>query len=346
MQQQPDSERAKLPPAAQLSHLLDGYVYTQLIAIAVRLGIPDLLAAGARTPEALAVEVGIDAERLRRVLRGLASVGVLEESENDAFALTDVGALLQRDVQGSLAGPALVRGTIYFPAAMELYRALTEGGIAFERAFGTELFSYLQQTTEAGEIFQASMSARSRVEAEAMVRAVDLSLYETIVDIGGGTGVLLERVLRAAPRSRGVLFDLPAVVERARDRLAGSEIANRMMFVEGDFFQAVTPGGDLYLLSRVIHDWDDERAGVILRAVRGAMAASGTLMLVEAVAPERAADQPSVISMDLHMLMILGGRERTAAEFAKLLTESGFELAAIQQTDSPTGASIIQARPD
>jgi ubiquinone/menaquinone biosynthesis C-methylase UbiE len=345
MQQQPDPDRAQLPPAARLSHLIDGYLHTQLIAIAVRLGIPDLLAVGSRTAPELAAGLGLDPQRCWRVLRGLASIGVLEEGDDGTFDLTQIGELLRLDVPGSLAGPTLLRGVINYPAALELYPALTEGGIAFERAYGTDLFSFLQQSAEASEIFQASMTARSRVEAEAVARIRDFSEYETIIDVGGGTGVLLEAVLRANPRSRGALFDVPSVIAQARGRLAASDVAPRIEIVEGDFFETVTPGGNFYLLSRIVHDWNDDRARVILRNVRRAIAPTGALMLVEAVSPDRAADQPAIIGMDLHMLLMLDGRERTAAEFESLLSDSGFELTAIRPTGAPTAASLIEARP-
>ena len=312
--QQPDLQHAHLPPAARLSRLIDGYLYTQLIVIAVRLRVPELLAGEARTSAELADALGIEAGTLRRVLRGLASIEVLEEKDGDRFALTELGELLRWDVAESLVGPALLRGELNFPAAAQLHVSLTEGGIPFERAFGMDLFSFLQQSNEPNEIFQTSMTARSRIEAEAVARVRDFSAFETIVDIGGGSGVLLEAVLRASPQLRGILFDLPAVAAMARQRFDEANLAERTLVVEGNFFDGVTPGGDLYLLSRIIHDWSDEPAGVILRNVRRAIDPSGTLMLIEAISPERAIEQPAIISMDLHMLMMLSGRERTAAE--------------------------------
>jgi ubiquinone/menaquinone biosynthesis C-methylase UbiE len=331
-------------PAARLSRLIDSYLYTQLIVIAVRLNIPEFLAGGARTSTGLADALGIDAGKLRRVLRGLASIEVLEELDGDRFALTELGELLRRDVPGSLVGPALLRGELNFPAAAQLLASLTGGGIPFERAFGTDLFSFLQQSNEANKIFQASMTARSRIEAEAVARVHDFSASEIIVDIGGGSGALLEAVLRAAPESRGILFDLPEVAEMARRRFDEANLARRVEIVEGNFFDGVTPGGDLYLLSRIIHDWDDEQAGVILGNVRRAIRPSGTLMLIEAVSPERAIDQPAIVSMDLHMLLMLSGRERMEAEFDRLLRETGFELLQVVDLATPTGTSLIEAR--
>jgi hypothetical protein len=329
----------------RLARLIDGYLSTQLIYVAVRLGIAEQLASGERSSDDLARLAGVDAKRLHRLLRGLAAIEVLEERRDGNFALTVLGQVLRRDSHASMHGPARIRGELYFPAARHLFDSLIDGDVPFEREYGSDLFSYLQQETDAGTFFQESMAARSRREAERVVAARDFTGFRRIVDVGGGTGLLLEAILRSSPVSTGVLFDLPQVVELARARLSGSEVADRIEFAGGSFFESVTTGGDLYLLSRVIHDWNDDDASRILRTVKRAMEPGATLLLVEAVLPERAVDQPSTISMDLHMLLMLGGEERTAGSFQRLLAATGFELVEIVPDRSALGISLIEARP-
>jgi hypothetical protein len=330
-------------PPQQVAHLMDGYLTTQLLYVAVKLGLAEALADGPRDAEALASAVGAQPDALRRVLRGLAAEGILDECPGGRFGLAAAGTCLRADVPGSLRGAILARGEVYYAAAAGLLEAVQHGGAAFERVHGLGSFEYLTQRPELGTAFQGSMADRSRQEAADVVAAYDFGGFEQLVDVGGGQGLLLEVILRAAPRSRGVLLDLPPVVERARERLEAMGLAGRCAFVPGDFFAAVPPGGDAYLLSRVIHDWDDEAAIRILATCRAAMPDRGTLLLVEAVLPERAREQPAAIRMDLHMLTLLHGRERTAVEYERLLGAAGFRLARVAPTRSPAGVSVIEA---
>jgi hypothetical protein len=219
------------------------------------------------------------------------------------------------------------------------------GGSAFERVHGVAFFEYLARNPELGAAFQGSMADRSRQEAADVVAAYDFGRFERVVDVGGGQGVLLEAILRAAPRSRGVLLDRPPVVERSRERLEAAGLGGRCTFVPGDFFGDVPSGGDAYLLSRVIHDWGDADAVRILAACRAAMDDRATLLLVEAIMPERAGDQPAAIRIDLHMLTLLHGRERTVAEYERLLAAAGFRLVRSVPTRSPAGLGVVEAAP-
>ena len=329
---------------AHLQFLIDGYLHTQLIALAIHWGIPESLSAETLTAADLAAERGIAPITMRRVMAGLSAIGVFEEVEGDRYRLTPMGELLRPDVPNSMRGAAAIRAAIYYPVAGRLHEALSIGSIPFEVTFGADLFTYLTAEESAGAAFQASMSSRSHFEAEAVVRGRDFSHYERIVDIGGGYGTLLEAVLLAATNARGTLFDLPQVIERSEVRFANGPLHERISFSSGDFFDAIPTGGDAYLLSRILHDWDDERCSLILCNLRSAMSTGKTVFLVESVVPERAADAPAVVNMDMHMLLLLAGRERMRAEFEQLLGEAGFALERIDDLATPMGASLIEAR--
>jgi hypothetical protein len=333
-------------PEEQLARLVDGYLNTQLIYVATVLGIADALADGPRASDDLARAVDVQPVALHRVLRGLAAIGVLDEIGDSRLALTPSGALLRDGVPGSMRGAVLARGGLYYEVAAGLLDAVREGGSAFERFRGESFFGYLAAHPEESAVFQGSMAARSVHEAAAVVAIYDFSRFRRLIDVGGGQGILLAAILQAAPALHGTLLDRPDAVEQARRRLEAADVIGRWTLVDGDFFAAIPTGGDCYLLSRVIHDWDDEAARRILRRCHEAMPNDGTLLLVEAVLPERAADQPAAIRMDLHMLTLLGGRERTETEYRELLAAAGFTLERVMPTASPAGICVLEARAD
>ena len=280
----------------------------------------------------VAAAIGADPGAMTRVLRGLAIEGVVTE-EDGRFALTPVGECLP-----ALAGAIRVRGELYYRGAAGLLDAVRSGGTPFEAVYGASFFDHLDADPGHDAAFQASMAGRSEAEAEAVVAAYDFSGLRKLVDVGGGRGILLAAILRAVPGLEATLVDRPGAVEAARAFLGG-----RASCVTGDFFEAVPPGADAYLLSRVLHDWDDDDALRILRVCRAAMSAEARLLVVDAILPERAVDQPFAIRMDLHMLLLLGARERTEAEFAALLDQAGFELVRTAPTGSPAGLGVIEA---
>jgi SAM-dependent methyltransferase len=328
---------------AQLSRLMDGYLVTQLLYVAARLGIADAFADGPRAADVVAGDIGVEPRLVRRVLRGLAAEGMLDEHPDGRFSLTAVGSCLRRDVASSLRGAILARGDLYYPAAAGLLDAVRQGGSAFEHVHGTGFFDFLSAHPDHAARFHTSMADRARREAADIVAAYDFSNYRRLVDVGGGEGILLEAILTATPQLQAVLFDRQSVVEGARDRLATVGLADRCEVVAGDFLANVPAGADVYMLSRVIHNWDDDAAVRILTNCHRAMAPAGTLLLADVVLPTRAADHPAAIRMDLHMLTLLRGRERTADEQAHLLGVAGFGLARIVPTGSPTGISVIEA---
>lgn len=325
-----------------VSRLMDGYLTTQLLYVAAKLNIADALADGPQRSHDLARLRAADPDRLWRVLRGLAAEGVLDELPDGRFALNAEGARLRSDAPGSLRGMVIARGDLYYTAAAGLVDSIRHGGVPFERAYGGGFFDHLRRHPESGTAFQASMADRVRAEAREVVTACDFTGFERLVDVGGGQGVMMAEILTAAPRLRGILFDMTPVVERARERLTATALSGRCEFVAGDFFESVPAGGDAYLLSRVIHDWDDESATRILRRCRAAMRPGGVLLLVEVVLPAYAVDEPAAIRMDLHMLTLLPGRERSAAEYERLLAAAGFRLKRIVPTRSEAAVSVIE----
>jgi hypothetical protein len=319
-------------PDARLARLTDGYVTTQLLFVAAELGVADVLADGPCTADQVAGKVGADAGVLRRVLRGLAAEEVLEELPGGEFALTATGQLLREGVPGSQRGAILARGGLYYGALAGLLDATRDGGVPFERVHGRTFFDHLDAHPAQSARFQGSMAVRATREAAAVVEAYDFRRFRTLVDVGGGPGVLLGAILQAAPEVSGVLFDRPEVVRDAQ-----------LPAVGGDFFAEVPAGADAYVLSRVIHDWSDADAVAILRTCRRAMPDGSTLLLVEAVQPERAVDDPAAVRMDVHMLTLLGGQERTADEYAALLADAGFRLDRVIGTAA--GVHVLEARP-
>jgi hypothetical protein len=269
---------------------------------------------------------------LHRVLRGLAAEEVLDELPDGGFTLTATGQLLRAEVPDSLRGAVTARAQLYYGAVAGLPDAVRRGGTPFEIVHGQPFFEYLAAAPERLAAFQASMADRSAREAGAVVAAYDMSGFGSIVDVGGGTGTLLRAVRGCAPSADVVLLDLPEVVARSDLPSLG-----------GDFFTAVPGGADAYLLSRILHDWDDGDAVRVLRTCRSAMRPDSVLLGVEAVLPERAVDDPAAVRMDLHVLLLLHGRGRTAGEYAELFDAGGLRLTA--DVPTPAGVHVLEARP-
>jgi len=329
-------------PRRDLARLIDGYLAPQLLYVAAKLGVADVLADGPRTGHEVADAVGADPDALTRVLRGLVLEDVLAQDGSGRFALTALGEGLREGVPGSQRGAVLVRGEVYWSAAAGMLRTAIEGGTAFEHVHGERFFEPLAADPERDAAFQASMADRARREAADVVAVYDFAGLRELVDVGGGSGVLLEAILRATGLS-GILVGRPKAVELAQRRLATAGLEDRCRCVTGDFFAHLPPGADGYLLSRVIHDWDDADARRVLATCRAAMSADARLLLVEAIVPERPRDAPEAIRMDLHMLVLLRARERTEAQFRDLLAGVGFDLRRVVPTGSAAGLSVLEA---
>jgi hypothetical protein len=319
--------------------MITGCLVSQAICTAARLGVADRLAAGPRPVEELARECGADADALYRLLRALAAEGVFDEVEPRRFGLTAKGELMRSDVPGTQRPFAIMVGEFMYRALDEFPHSVRTGGAAFDKVFGKPIFEYLAEQPERGRVFDAAMGSIHGGETQPMIEAFDFSGVGTIVDVGGGNASTLLAVLRAAPRARGIVFDLPGVIDRTTRIIDEAGMADRCAVEGGDFFARVPSGGDAYLLRHIIHDWDDDRSVAILSRCREAVAPGGRVLVVESVLPEGNVPHPGKW-LDLIMLAIPGGRERTASEYERLFTRAGLTLARIVPTASPV--SVIE----
>jgi hypothetical protein len=330
-------------PGAQLLHLITGYWVSAAIGVAAELGLADLLADGPRASTDLATMTGSHPVALSRLLRTLASVGFFTEGAPGCFALTEMGALLRQEHPASLYGfTRYACGDREWRLFGALRHSVATGQPAQHHVFGSSSPAYWAQHPEERAIFDAAMRSTTAQVMEAVVRTYDFSPFHTVVDVGGGHGALLTAILSATPGLRGILFDLPEVAEGAKPHLAAAGVLDRCEVVGGDMFTAVPGGGDAYVFSRVIHDWDDERAAAALASCRRAMRPTGTLLLVEEVIPPGDAPAYGKLS-DLNMLVGPGGQERTETEYHALYTAAGFELTKVIPT--PSRMSIIVGVP-
>lgn len=330
-----------LPPAAQLSQMLTGCLLTQAVYAAAKFNLADHLAGGPQSIDQLAVKSGANASALSRLLRTLSSAGIFSESSPRTFALTSMAELLRSDVPGSQHAFALMMGDYCYKAIGEMHYSVQTGRTGFDHAFGSPLFDWLAHNPEAGKVFDAAMTGIHGPETRPMIDAYDFAAFNTIVDIGGGNASTITEILRACPKARGVVFDLPNVIERTKHALADAGLADRCRAESGDFFKQVAKAGanDAYILRHIIHDWDDEKSVTILKRCREAAAPGAKLLVVESVLP--AANQPHPGKwLDLIMLTCPGGLERTAEEYQSLFARSGWKLTRIVPTKSPV--SVVE----
>lgn len=330
------------PLPAQLLQLIVGRWVSTAIGVAARLALADALSEGPRSPEALAERVGADAPTLRRLLRALASVGVFAEDAEGCYRNTPLSEQLQtkdtslRAFALMAAHPALTR------AWDDLFESVRTGEPAFARVNGEPLFQYLETNADLGSAFNQAMTSRGAMELDAILERFDVRGAKTLVDVGGGHGLLVSRLLERDPALRAVLYDLPGVVAGAGALLAASGVASRVDVQPGSFFEHVPSGGDTYVLKRILHDWGDDDAKRILAQVHRAAASGSRLFVLDAVmAPGNAPDFAKLL--DLQMLVFTtGGRERTRPEWEALLDATGFTLERVVDTKAPI--AILEAR--
>lgn len=302
----------------RLLGLLSGTWVAQAVYAVVKLGVPDLLTQGPAPAAELARQTGASEEALVRLLRVLCGAGLFTQPEPGHFGLTASGELLRADVPGSVRLNALMQGEEVFRSFAEIMHTVRGNGPAFDKVHGTSFYAYLEEHPEAAQTFNASMGDQ---QPPAAVDTCDLTDAKSIVDIGGGDGRLLERVL--SEDQRAVLLELPTALAAARERLA--RFGDRVEFVEGSFFSRVPAGGEVYVLSRVLHNWSDANAARILANVREAMPAHGRLIVLE----DFLSDSGGGL-VDLLMLVTLEGRDRTGAEYERLLAANGFTVTAMR----------------
>lgn len=334
------AERDVSPPAAMMG-LITGYWVSQAVGVVAQLGVADELGGGPRGSDEVARAVGADPQALYRVLRLLASVGVFAEVAPRSFGLTPLGETLRSSVPGSVRNFAITETAPghWLPWG-RLHDSVRTGRPMAREALGMELFDWYAQNPEEAGFFNAAMGNLSALAADELVRVYDVSAVRTVADIGGAHGILLGAVLRANPAARGILFDMPHVIATAASAIAAEGLTDRCELVSGDFFEAVPEGADLHLLKQIVHDWDDDRATRLLRNCHRALGPAGKLLLVEMVLPQDNRPSPAQ-AMDLNMMVILGGRERTEEEYRHLLGEAGFRLQRVIPTHSPF--SVIEA---
>jgi hypothetical protein len=324
--------------------LVTGCWVSQAIYVAAKLGIADLIGAGPKSCQQLAAATQTDPGALFRVLRALAGVGIFAEDAAGQFRLTPLAAQLQSGAPGSLRALAILMGEKEHWRAWEaVLHSVRTGQSAFAQVFGVPLFQYLSTHPETARIFDEAMTSRSGAENSAILAAYDFSAARVAIDVGGGQGSLLESILLTEPGARGILVDLPHVRNQCRARLAETGQEHRCEFRAGDFFAGVPEGGDVYLLKRIIHDWDDWRSELILENCRKAMPPASRLLVIEPIVPPGNAPSFSKL-LDLLMLVWQeGGRERTESEHRALLVAAGFTVNRIIPTVA--GISIIEAVP-
>lgn len=332
------------PAAARMlmEELVGGYRLTQMIYVVAELGVVDHLeAAGAQDAAALAAACGAHAPALFRVLRGLAGAGVFHEDPSGRFTATEAGRLLLRDRPDSLRPWVIDYGQPWWWQPWgRLLETVRTGETAFAAVHGRNFFDWLREHPEEFARFNAHMTAMTAATAAAVGERCDLAGVRLAVDVAGGHGRLLAALLERAPGLEGVLFDLPEVVAGAAAILEPRGVAARVRCVGGSFFESVPGGGDLYLLKDIVHDWDDERALTILRNCRAAMPAGARLVLVERVIEPGNAPSPAKL-LDISMMVITGGRERSAADYSALLEAAGLTLQHITATRS--AHSLVEA---
>jgi hypothetical protein len=337
---------------ANLMQLMTGFMPARMIHLAAQLGIADQLAGGPKDAMLLASNTATHPPSLYRLLRALASLGIVDEREPGRFALTPLGAQLRTDASGSLRNSALLYGgERSWKCWGDLLHSIRTGETAMYHLYGEGSFEYLSTHPEGAAIFNEAMAEVTREVARAVGAAYDFAKFHQIVDVGGGNGTLIATILATAPSLRGIIFDLPAGVTGAPRQLVAAGCANRCEVIEGDFFQAVPSGADAYILKSIIHDWNDERSTAILRNCRTAMSTASRLLLVERVMPTQMRAEhfhQRMAMMDMHMLGLLGGQERTESEYRKLFGASGFTLSRIvplSTVSESVDTSIIEATP-
>jgi hypothetical protein len=338
----PEATLKTLPPPVALLNLTTGHWTTQAVFVAAKLSIADLLRDGPKSSGDLAKSAGVDARSLYRLLRALASVGVFAQGTDGRFALTPMAECLQSDAPGSMRAWILIMGTYGFEPWGELFHSVKTGETAFDHIHGMGFFDYLGKHPEQGRLFDESMTNFSGPEIAALVSGYDFSGIGTLVDIAGGHGSLLSAILKANPAMKGVLADMPAVIEGARRHFEASNLSDRCQVAPINFFESVPAGGDAYLMKHIIHDWDDVRSNTILQNCHRAMGGKGKLLLAETVMVS--GNDPEFGKwLDLAMLVYAGGCERTEGEYRDLLAAGGFRLTRIVPTQSPL--SVIEAVP-
>ncbi len=327
----------------ELHRLIAGYQVSQAVHVGVTLGLCDLLADGPRSVAEIAETTDVDARSLTRLVRALVAIGLLVSDGDERFANTELGDALRADAPRPVAGRArLVGRPFHWRAYGALEHSIRTGETAFAAVHGESVWDYLAKRPDEQDVFDKAMTTLSRAVAEEVVRSYDFGRFGTVVDVGGGRGMLLSALMLRYPSVDGVLFDQPDVVAGAQEVLAAAGVTQRCRVVGGSFFDSVPEGADAYLLKSVIHDWPDAESVEILRICRRSMPMHGRLLLVEQLL-DRAPDPVGTAFSDLTMLVVAGGQERTTEEYGSLLAAAGLALTRTIPTKSDV--FILEAAP-
>ncbi len=331
---EPEEPRASQPQGASLSEMIWGLAMSQALYVTAKLAIIDQLQDSALSSHELAHAVGAYEPSLRRLLHALTTIDILREDENGRFTATALGEQLHADHPQSRRAMAILMGSSFvWQSWSHLHASVMTGRPAFDLVFGEPFFEYLAHAPQDGAIFNAAMTSGSHNDVPAILAAYDFSGCTTIVDVGGGHGALLRGILEHYPHLTGILCDLPAVVAAA-DELRKSSVANRCEFVGTDMFESVPANGDAYILKSILHDWNDAQVLHLLRNCRRAIRDHGKLVHIGTVL--KPSNEPDFGKwLDLTMLVLLPGRERTEAEFRELYAAAGFHLTQVIETDGP-----------
>ena len=330
-----------LPPHLQLIQMGRAFIVSRTVYVAAKLGLADQLASGPKSAAELAEPLQVHAPSLHRLMRTLASLGILTERAEQRFALTDLGEALKTAAPGSARSTLIYSGSPATQSGWDnLGYSVETGKPGFDKAQGISVFDYLAKHPEEASLFSDMMIGLHQQEPPAVAAAYDFSIFKTIADVGGATGNMLAGILAHHAGPRGILFDRPHVVGDAPALLAAKGISDRVTIEAGDFFENVPVGADAYILSHIIHDWSEDQCLTILGNVRKAMSPAARLLIVEMVLPAGDAPHPGKM-LDMVMLAQLGGQERTEAEYGALLGKTGFRLTRVVPTNS--AASIVEA---
>jgi len=325
----------------QISRMLTGYWVSQALYVAAKLRIADSLAVGPKSADELAKASGTQGRSLYRLLRALASLGIFAEEGDRRFALTPLGECLRSDLPGSQWAMAIMVGEEHYQAWGDLLGSVRTGEIAFDKIYGKPVFDYLAERPEQARIFDDAMTGVHGHETSAVLESYDFSAIGVLADIGGGNGTTLCGILKRFPKMTGILFDLDNVVERAKAEVEAAGLSQRCRLVGGNFFESVPGGVDAYLLRHIIHDWDDVKATAILKNIHEKMEGDAKLLVVETVIPP--GNEPSFAKLlDLAMLVIPGGLERTEEEYRQLYDNAGFRLSGVVPTRAEV--SVIEGK--
>ena len=331
-----------VPPHVQLIQMGTAAWVNAVVFAAAKIGLADQLAAGPRNAAELAGPMRLHAPSLHRLMRTLAGLGILTERDAQRFALTPMGEALKTGAPGSARATIIAFGGTFWHGWEQIIYSLETGNTGFDKAHGMPIFEYLKQHPAEASDFSEAMVGFHGEEPPAVAQAYDFSGFQSVVDVGGATGNLLAAILTSHAGPRGVLFDMAHVVADAPPLLKSHGVEDRVTIEAGSFFDTVPAGGDCYLLSHIIHDWNEDRCLTILGHCRKAMKPGGRLLIIEMVLP--AGDTPHMGKvLDMVMLVFPGGQERTEAEYGSLLGKAGFRLNRVVPTASAVG--VVEAVP-